>query len=310
MLIATNGPPRRRAVIVQRARHQFLAGAALAVDHHRQVGGREPRDGAVDLLHRRAAADQRQLLVGVARPAGGACGVGGRRGQRAADHREQFLQIERLGQILERAALRRLHRRHQRRLRAHHHDAQIGPDAADARDQIEAVLVRHHHVGDHQIALAVLHPAPQRRGVAGAAHLIARTAQRLGQHGADRTVVVGDQHGGRGHGSDSLRLVLHDRQMQAEFGAAGPAVDLDQAAMVADDLGDQRETRGRCRTVSRRRTARTDAAGCPRGCPARCRAPRPAAADAAAARCPAPPAACRAGSRWSARSRRSAGRWR
>ena len=55
------------AVIVQRAGHQLLAGARFAVDHHRQVGGGEPGDGAVDLLHRRAAADQRQAFVGVAR---------------------------------------------------------------------------------------------------------------------------------------------------------------------------------------------------------------------------------------------------
>ena len=188
------------AVIVQRAGDQFLAGARLAVDHHRQVGGGEPGDGPVDLLHRRAAADQRQAFVRIARLRRAGARLRRHR-QGAADHRQQFLQIEWLGQVFEGAALGRLHRRHQRRLRAHHHHAQVRPDLADARNQVEAVLVRHDHVGDDQIALAVLHPAPERRGVAGAADLIAGPPQCLGQHGADGSVVVRDQDGGWGHRS-------------------------------------------------------------------------------------------------------------
>ena len=53
------------AEIVQRAGDQLLAGAALAGDHDRQVGAHQPGDRAVDLLHRRRAADQRQLLLGI-----------------------------------------------------------------------------------------------------------------------------------------------------------------------------------------------------------------------------------------------------
>ncbi len=189
------------AVVVQGARDQFLAGAALAVDHHRQIRGRQPRDAAIDLLHRGTAADQRQLLVGVARRRRRGGRHRRRNRQRARDHRQQLLQVERLRQILERAALGRLHRCHQGRLRAHHHHAQLGAHAADARDQIQPVRVRHHHVGDDQVALAVLDPAPQGRGVRGAAHLVAGAAERLRQHGADRTVVIGDEdrrHGGHG----------------------------------------------------------------------------------------------------------------
>ena len=189
------------AVVVQRAGDQFLAGAGLAVDHHRQVGGAEPRDGAVHLLHRRAAADQRQRFLGIARLRRGR-DRGRRRGQRAPDDRQQFLQIERLGQVFEGATLGGLHRGHQGGLRAHDDHPQVGTQLADARDQVEAVLVRHDHVGDHQVAFAILHPAPQRGGIAGGTHLIARAAERLGQHGADGTVVVGDQDGGEGHGRE------------------------------------------------------------------------------------------------------------
>ena len=112
------------AVIVQRAGDQFLAGAALADDHHRQVGAHQPGDHAIDLLHRRRAADQRQLLFAVVL-------VGlvdrrvGRRGQRALDDIDQFAQVERLGQVFEGAALGRLDRGQQRVLRAHHDDRAV-----------------------------------------------------------------------------------------------------------------------------------------------------------------------------------------
>ena len=49
------------AVVVQRARDQFLAGAGFAGDHHRQVGLHQAREHAVDVLHRRRAADQRDV---------------------------------------------------------------------------------------------------------------------------------------------------------------------------------------------------------------------------------------------------------
>src|SRR5690606_335999 len=49
------------------------------------------------------------------------------------------------------------------------------------------------HVGDDQVALALLHPLPEGRCVAGGAHHVALAAERLGQHRADGAVVVGDQ---------------------------------------------------------------------------------------------------------------------
>jgi len=52
---------------VQCAGHQFLAGARFAVDHHGQIGRRQPRDRPVDLLHRRAAPDQWQAFLGIPR---------------------------------------------------------------------------------------------------------------------------------------------------------------------------------------------------------------------------------------------------
>ena len=81
------------AVIVQRARDKFLAGAGLAGNHHRKVGLHQPGERAENVLHRRRAADQRHLLLlrllGAFAPALGL-------GERAPDDRHQLLQVERL----------------------------------------------------------------------------------------------------------------------------------------------------------------------------------------------------------------------
>ncbi len=189
------------AVIVQGAGDEFLAGAGFAVDHDGEVGGREAGDNAIDFLHRGAAADQRQRFLGLFFDRRGR-----RRRQRllhgAIHHGEQIGKVD--GQIIKRAALRRLHRGRQRALRAHHDHRQLRPDAADARHEVQAVFVGHDDVGNHQVALAVLHPAPQRRGRGGGADLVAGTAQSLRQDRADGTVVIGDQHGRQGGHASSL----------------------------------------------------------------------------------------------------------
>src|SRR5690606_27830305 len=53
---------------------------------------------------------------------------------------------------------------------------------------------RHHHVGDHQVALAARHPAPQGGGIGGHPHLVADARQRLVEHRADGRVVVRHQN--------------------------------------------------------------------------------------------------------------------
>ena len=120
-------------------------------------------------------------------------------GQRAADHGDELVQIERLRQIFVGAPLGRGDRGHEGVLRAHHDDRQIGPQLLHARNEIEGVLVGHQHVGDDEIALALADPAPQRGRVAGGARRVAGAGQRLVEHGADRGVVVGDENIAFGH---------------------------------------------------------------------------------------------------------------
>ena len=180
------------AVIVQRARDQFLAGARLAGNHHRQVGLHQPRQRAENVLHRRRAADQRHQLGRRRFRADFARAFRLREG--AADDRHQLLQVERLGQVFVGPALGRLDRGHEGVLRAHDDDRQIRPHALDARQQLERVVVGHHHVGDDEIALAGGDPAPQAGDGAGRAHFIAGARQRLIENRPDRRVVVGDEN--------------------------------------------------------------------------------------------------------------------
>ncbi len=156
---------------MQRARHQLLAGAGLARDHHGEIGLHEARKGAIDLLHRGRATDERHALDfldgGLARR------PRLRLAQRATDDRNEILQVERFREVIVSAALGRLDRGHERVLRAHHDDRQIRPQLLDARQKFESVFVGHHHVGDDKVAFARLHPPPKRGGVSGDADLVA-----------------------------------------------------------------------------------------------------------------------------------------
>ena len=119
--------------------------------------------------------------------------------KRAADDGDQFLEIERLGQIFVGAALGSADRGHESVLRAHDDDRQIRPRLLDAQQQIEGVFVRQHHVADDQIAVALADPAPQRRGIAGRADLITGARKRLIEHGPDCRIIVGNENISRGH---------------------------------------------------------------------------------------------------------------
>ena len=83
------------------ARHQFLAGAGFALDHHRGIGGRHAHHLLINLDHGRGAADHhalRQFLF-----LGFGFGIVARRlgpGQRV----EQGVEFERLGDIFEGSA--------------------------------------------------------------------------------------------------------------------------------------------------------------------------------------------------------------
>ena len=61
-------PARAPAVVVERARHDLLAGAGLAAQQHAHVARRDAPDRLVDLLHGRVAADERAELPDLLEP--------------------------------------------------------------------------------------------------------------------------------------------------------------------------------------------------------------------------------------------------
>ena len=80
-------------------------------------------------------------------------------------------------------------------MRAHNDDRQVGANALDTRQQLEAVFIGHDDVGDNQITFAVFDPTPQGRGLAGRAHLVTVAHERLADDGSDRLVVIDHQDG-------------------------------------------------------------------------------------------------------------------
>ena len=102
VLIATNGPPARGRVLVQRARHQFLAASRDSpVIITVTLLLRQPADGAEHVLHRRRLAQhlgrRRHALLGHLLALAFL--------DRAADQLDRLGQVEGLGQVLEGAAL-------------------------------------------------------------------------------------------------------------------------------------------------------------------------------------------------------------
>ena len=191
-------PAAAPAEIVQRAGDEFLAGTRFTDDQCRQIGRRDTRDDAVDVLHRRRASDERRLLTLKRRFVKLVDGPFLDR-KRSVNNDNQVVEIEGFWQIFKGAAFGGSDRRHQRRMRAHHDDRKVGANALDARQQFETVFVGHDDVGDHQIALTVLDPAPQGRGLAGHAHLVAMARERPADDGADRLVVIDHQDGRARH---------------------------------------------------------------------------------------------------------------
>ena len=129
VLIAMNGLRRARAVLVQRARDQLLAGARFAGDQHRRrstaKGGRSrgtppasPAPGRGSPASRPAA----RVALGFA-PA---------LVERAADELHRLVDVERLRQVLERAALERGDRAVEVGIRGHHDDRHAADGAASA----------------------------------------------------------------------------------------------------------------------------------------------------------------------------------
>jgi len=123
---------------VDAARHQFLAGAVLAVNQHAAVGRRSHRDLLAQLLHDVALADHGEAAIDVC-------------AQRAVlrlqppladgvpDHEHGFLERQRLLDEVERAHLDRAHRRLDVAVPGDHHDRRVDRSLAQPFEGAEPV---------------------------------------------------------------------------------------------------------------------------------------------------------------------------
>ena len=179
-----------RAQLVDRLGNQFLARPAFAGDQHGEIVAQQAGDHAVDALHRRTAPDQREravlyLLLTLARWT---------IGDRLRHRLRQFVEVEGLGEIFERIAIARTHRRIERVLRGQYDDRHGWGQPAHGVDRCQSVAIFQHHVGEHHVEPVVGQQGIAPRYALAGGNIEAVLAQRLGNHRRDALVVLDQQN--------------------------------------------------------------------------------------------------------------------
>ena len=181
---------------VERARHQFLARAALALNQRRGAARRRPRDQVEHGLHAGAAADD---VVEAVRPRPQPIAqLAILPHQRAtldgvAQDDEHLVVLEGLGEVVERAALGRGHGALDGPERRDHDHGQFVVQPADLVEHLDAVHVRQHQVEQHGVDAPVgdrveALAARRRRG-----HAVALGGEQRLERLPDDLLVVDDQ---------------------------------------------------------------------------------------------------------------------
>jgi hypothetical protein len=199
------GLGRAMAVAVQAARHEFLAGAALAGDHHRGVAGGELADDLEDLLHGRRGADDALLVLlrvddRLVAGRGLAVGLGA---QGAFDQGEQLGRIEGFNHVVEGAELHRLDGG-LRGAEGRHEDHQLlRVGRADVLERLQARHAGHAVVEQHDIGRLFLDGGHAFLTARGLLHLVVLRRKHAVQRVANFGVVIDDENagdcGGFGH---------------------------------------------------------------------------------------------------------------
>ena len=189
--------------------HQFLAGAGFAQDQHGEVILEEAGDHPVNVLHRRAAPDQRQAFL-----------VHRRfdrldilRFQRLPDHLDQFVQIKRLGQIFEGAGFRRADGGIESVLGGNDDDRDVRVSRLDRAQRGNAVALAfaQSDIGEQQVVAAARHQRVAFGDRLAVLDLIAFGAQGRDDDVADRQIVFHQYDFFLGHDLSCVQL----------FGATG-----------------------------------------------------------------------------------------
>lgn len=173
-------------LLVDQARHQFLAAAGLATDVDRRLAARQLADLVAQGAHRRRLAEQavvhrRFLGFRVAQAQGG------------CHQLPQATEVDRFGEEVEGTGLERLDRGVQAAVRGDHGHRGLWMALLDVLDQIEAAAVRQAHVGEAQVERLAGQQLAGFLDVAGAAGVQLHAAESDFQQFADIRFIVDDQ---------------------------------------------------------------------------------------------------------------------
>ena len=141
------------AIEMQRARHEFLAGAAFALDQDGAVGVGDFGDEVVDLLHPSARADDvfkavffLDDLPQVSVLADEALVI-----QRPLDGELELIDLERLGDVVVRAELHRFDRGFDRLVGGDQDDRRLRQDLPAFAENVETADLVHAQIGDDEL---------------------------------------------------------------------------------------------------------------------------------------------------------------
>ena len=183
------------AVEVNRPRHELLAGAALSGDHYRRGAVRDLSDRVEDLDHPGALADDvleamlgLQLLAKVLILGAEVLALEG-----VLDDQVDFVELERLGDVVVGAELHRLHRGLGRGHRGHHDHRGVGRLFLSRAQDLEPVDLRHAKVGDDRVERIAADRLDRGRSPLGEGDVVAGLLERDGQQVAHALLVVHHQ---------------------------------------------------------------------------------------------------------------------
>ena len=178
---------RARAVPVQRPRDELLAGARFAGDQHGRGRMRQAADRAEHVLHRGRLAEHLGRLGDalVLRRAAAQAFL-----DRAANQLDRLVDVERLREIFERAALERRDGTVEIGERRHDDDGQARQPLVHRLQQLEARAARHPDVGHEHLRRLVVERGQRVAHVREALRREAVPGECLFKHPADRLVVV------------------------------------------------------------------------------------------------------------------------
>ena len=194
------------------AGHEFLAGAALAGDEHRGIGGPDGLDGLEDALHGRALPDDvggmRQVGDGLLEARVLLQGVAMRHG--LGHQVRNLVGIERLVDVVVGAILERGDGGLDRGVSGHDDDQHVGIDFVQAALQFDAIGAAHLDIDQSDIEGLLGHASERFVGALGGGHVVAFLGKPLGQRIADAQFVVNNQQFSFDHFSTSLAAATCD----------------------------------------------------------------------------------------------------